>query len=164
MTGRAQRYGNLENVIGNGKGGIGGAVDSTTGSLNVQRTDDPRFDDVSDPTLINEANLAIDTHNFPDDNGVSHLGYKSLSFAGTINGNTITFQVWGYNGTQWLEVTQMFTTNAGVSPPGTIQAAGSAVLFGIHTDHFPYQKWRATLVVAASATNSATIGSYQKAI
>lgn len=152
-------------IVGSGVGGVGGAVDQLTGSLNVQRTDDPRFADIPDPVLINENNLAIATYNFPDDNGVTQLGQKSLSFAGTITGNTIDFEVWGYNGTQWLEVTQMFTTNAGVAPPGTIQSSGGTpVLFGIHIDHFPYQKWRATLVVATSATNSATIGSYQKPI
>jgi len=153
-----------ENRIGNGQGGVGSAVDAVTGSLNIQRTDDPRFDDISNPVLINETNLSIDVHNFPDDNGVAHLGEKSLSFAGTINGNTIDFQVWGYNGTQWVEVTQRFILNDGSSPPGLIQSAGSPVLFSLDIDHFPYQKWRATLVVAGSATNSATVGSYQKAI
>ncbi len=157
--------GNIEDIVGAGDVSIGGALDPATGALPVQRVDDPRFDDNPNPVLVNATNLSVGTHNFPDDNGVAQLGQKSLSFAGTITGNTIDFQVWGYNGTQWIQVTQMFVLNNGTAPPGTLQSSGGTpLLFGIHIDHFPYQKWRATLEVATSTTNSATVGSYQKPI
>jgi hypothetical protein len=161
--------GNIEDIVGNGAGdGASAAFDPASGSLKVTEQEQPRFDDLPDPTLINISNAGAGTVNYPDDNGASHLGYKSLSFGGTITGSatdTITFQVWGYDGTQWFQVTQMFISNAGVSPPGTIQSGSATpVLFGLHIDHFPYQRWRATTVITGGTTNSATIGSYQKAI
>jgi hypothetical protein len=120
--------------------------------------------------LINEPTgpLAAATYNYPDADGVSQLGYKSLSFSGRLTAgaaDTITFQVWAYNAFQWVDVTKIFTDDQGVSPiSAPIQAADETLDFAISIDHFPYAKWRATLVVTNGAANTATVGSYQKAI
>jgi len=76
--------GNIEDVVGAGDVSIGGALDPTTGALPVQRVDDPRFDDVLDPVLVNEDDLSVATHYFPDANGIAQLGYKSLSIQGKL--------------------------------------------------------------------------------
>ncbi len=158
----------LQDIVGNGQGGLGGAVDSSSGSLKVTEQSQPRFDDLSNPVLIVETNKSAGTFNYPDDNGVSQLGYKSLSFNGRLTAgatDTVTFQIWAYNAFQWIEITKIFTDDQGVSPiAAPIQAANNTVDFGISVDHFPYAKWRATLVVAGGTTNTAGVGSYQKVL
>jgi len=163
--------GNIEDIAGNGAGdGASAALDPITGSLKVTEQEQPRFDDLPNPVLINETPgpIAVGTHNYPDDNGVSQLGYKSLSFSGRLTAgasDTVTFQVWAWNAFQWVEVTKIFTDDQGVSPISTaIQAANNTVDFGISIDHFPYEKWRATLVVAGGVANTATVGSHQKVL
>jgi hypothetical protein len=156
-------------VIGNAKGGVGSALDVASGSLQVIEQNQPRFDDVNNPILINEAGpLAAATYNYPDANGISHLGFKSLSFEGKLQAgaaDTITFSVWATNGYEWIEVTGIFTDEGGVSPVGgPIQAANNTVSFSISVDHFSYAKYLARLVVTNGASNNAHVASYAKAI
>lgn len=158
-------------VVGNNAGGgAGAAIDQSSGVMNVQRVDDPRFDDLANPVLINVPTgpLAAGTYHYPDANGVSQLGYKPLSFGGRLTAGAtdeVTFQVWAWNAFQWIDVTKIFTDDQGVSPiSAAIQAANGTVDFAISIDHYPYAKWRATLVVTGGTANTATVGSYQKPI
>jgi hypothetical protein len=161
--------GNIEDIVGAGGEGINSAVDPTTGALPVQRVDDPRFDDLTNPVLINVTGLSVATTYYPDVNGASQLGYKSLAFGGTLTGtadpNSITFTVETRINGIWIDVTGLFTTAAGASPPGTIQAPNATpVPFAISAEHFSYEKWRAVLVISGGTASAATVGSHQKAI
>lgn len=171
MTGRSVNFGNQENIIGNGKGGLGGAVDAVTGSVNVQRTDDPRFDDIPNINLVNETNLSVADHYYPDSNGVSQLGEKSLAFEGHVvsgtAGETLKLTIEGTNGYQWNTVVGPFINNVGVSPvvSPVVNVTNTAADFSISWDHFPYQKWRVYIeVTGTTSSNSARVASYQKAI
>lgn len=162
--------GNIEDIVGAGDVSIGGALDPATGALPVQRVDDPRFDDNPNPVLVNETNLSVATHYFPDANGVAQLGYKSLSLAGNIvsgsAGETLTFSVEAWNGVEWIDLIGPFTDETGTSPIASKPTAtNSTDNFAISWDHFPYQKWRTVVTVSGTLTsNSANVGSYQKAL
>lgn len=160
-----------ENIIGNGQGGVGSAVDAVTGSLNTQRTDDPRFDDIPNTVLINATDIAVGTYYYPDANGVAQLGQRSLSIEGNVTsgsaGETLTLTLEGTNGYQWVDVIGPFIDELGISPITSplVNVNNASDDFAASNDKFSFQKWRLKLVVSGTVTsNSANVASYQKAI
>lgn len=167
----------LADIVGNGKGGIGGAVEQSTGSLNVQRTDDPRFADVFDPVLIDETNLSVATHHFPDVNGVAQLGFGPLSFQGRVRsgtaGETLIVTIEGTNGVdygsgeEWIDIVGPFTDETGTSPLSSPLASvtNASDSFAVYIDYYPYKKWRLKVVVTGTTSdNDVFVASYQRGV
>lgn len=163
--------GNIEDIVGAGDVGIGGALDPATGALPVQRVDDPRFDDFGNPVFVNETNKAAGgPYYYPDMNGVSMLGFRSLSFFGEITAaaETWVFIIQGSNdGINWQNVSGQFLDDTGTQPvPGAqLSVTGGQEIFGWSKAHFDFKLFRASIEITGTVTaNSAKIGSYQKAI
>jgi hypothetical protein len=162
--------GNIEDVVGNGGGtSLGLVTDSVSGSLKVTEQEQPRFDDLVDPGLVNASTIPVGVNYYPDANGVSTLGYNgSLSFSGELvsgtAGHTITFTVEAANASKWIDVTSQFLSDAGAQPPAAITANNSTVTFGISKEIFAWAKYRAVITVGTGTNNSALVESLSKAV
>jgi hypothetical protein len=160
--------GNIEDLVGAGDVSIGGALDPITGALPVQRVDDPRFDFVNDPDFVSETNKAIGVYHYPDANGLSMLGFDSISFVGEITavGDTWAVTIEGSNdGTKWDDVTNQFLDGNGAQPPTVISITGGTQQFSLSNSNYDFRLFRMRIEITGTVTaNSALVGSYQKAI
>jgi hypothetical protein len=108
---------------------------------------------------------------YPDAEGVSQLGYKSLSFEGKVRsgtaGETLTLSVEGTNGFEWIDVIGPFIDETGASPitAPLVNVANATDSFAVSIDLFPYAKWRVKVVVTGTTSdNEVKVTSYQKAV
>jgi hypothetical protein len=158
-------------IVGNGQGGIGQAVDSTSGVLRVEEQSQPRFDDLVNPILVEETNLAVGTYYYPDSDGVCTLGYNNtIAFSGElVSGSateTLTLTIEETNGTEWQDTTGQYLDATGAQPtPGpSIIATNAIVPFGLSRDHVPWGRYRIKIVVTGTVvTNSADVEALAKA-
>ena len=149
-----------EQVIGNNGGNsgiLGTTVDQITSSQRVSETDPARFGMVPED-LTPAANRAADTYYFPSEAGLSMLGFKSLSLAGTLMdgggvASVLTCEMRNIVTGLWIPVTIGIDTVTGAPSASLSSTTTPGTLFNWQFDDFNGMYFRFKEIVQ-DATNA----------
>jgi hypothetical protein len=115
----------------------GASASTTTDSLRVTETDPARFGQVAED-ISPAANLLVDTY-FPSADGISMLGFKSMSLSGALvdgggTANVLTCEMRNHENGTWIPVTIGVETVTGAAAGSISSATTPGTLFNWQFD------------------------------
>jgi hypothetical protein len=150
-----------EQIIGNGggdSGALGGAVNQTTDSLNVTETDPARFGQVAED-ISPADNLAANTYYYPSADGISMLGFKSMSLSGVLvhTGTTpsvLTCEMRNHENGTWIPVNIGVETVTGAAATSISSATTPGTSYNWQFDDTNNMFFRFKLVVTETTNTN----------